>query len=94
MKKDFRTAAAQFFHDDEDPHAPDISGAAAAAETVTEPKPNRADERKSQRVQLLVKPSLYRRAQRIAKRRKLSLNELTNRALEAYLTEFEKEKSK
>jgi predicted HicB family RNase H-like nuclease len=92
MKKDFRTAAAQFFHDDEDTHAPDISGAAAADET--EPKPNRAAERKSQRVQLLVKPSLYRRAQRIAKRRKLSLNELVHRALDAYLTDIEKEKSK
>jgi len=101
MTKDFKTPAAQFFNDDND------SNTAAAAESVTEPTaPDTLTppegykinpyyiEKKSQRVQLVMKPSIYKRSQKAAKKQKISFNELVHQALETYLNEFEKEKKK
>ena len=103
MAKDFKTPAAQFFNDDND------SSTAAAAETVTENEPTVSDtltppegykinpyyiEKKSQRVQLVMKPSIYKRSQKAAKKQKISFNELVHQVLETYLNEFEKEKKK
>lgn len=104
-EKDFISPAAQFFEKAEEttdeknegtPAEPD--GTDTAPAVLVPPEGYRVDprfiEKKSQRVQLVMQPSLYKRAQRAAKKQKISFNELIHQLLNAYLTEFEKESKK
>ena len=88
-EKDFISPAAQFFDKAEETTEP---------AALVPPEGYRVDprfiEKKSQRVQLVMQPSLYKRAQRAAKKQKISFNELIHQLLNAYLTEFEKESKK
>lgn len=45
---------------------------------------NKKEERRSQRVQLLVKPSVVKQVKKIAKSNGVSMNDLVNQLLEAY----------
>mgnify|MGYP002512584094 CR=1 FL=1 len=47
-------------------------------------------EKKTQRVQLILQPSLYKRMQKAAKQQKVSFNELVHQVFEKYLSEREK----
>lgn len=46
-------------------------------------------EKKSQRVQVILQPSLYQKAKAASKEEKISFNELVHKALRAYLNESE-----
>lgn len=103
-EKDFISPAAQFFDKAEETTEPaaetaaDPDGADTAPAVLVPPEGYRVDprfiEKKSQRVQLVMQPSLYKRAQRAAKKQKISFNELIHQLLNEYLTEFEKESKK
>lgn len=87
VKKDFTSPAAQFFGDREEPAAP----AELDSEKVIPEPPEgykldpRFIEKKTQRVQLVMQPSLYKRAQKAAKKKKISFNELIHQLLNDYL---------
>lgn len=106
-EKDFISPAAQFFDKAEETTEPAAETAAETAEpdgtdtapaVLVPPEGYRVDprfiEKKSQRVQLVMQPSLYKRAQRAAKKQKISFNEMVHQILNEYLTEFEKESKK
>lgn len=105
-EKDFISPAAQFFNDME--KEPDTTPAAIEEADAhpgstlkpTDPPPEgykidpRFIEKKTKRVQLVLQPSLYKRAQKAAKKQKISFNEMVHQLLNEYLTEFEKERKK
>ncbi len=53
-----------------------------------------AKETRSKHVQALMRPSLYKQLQKIAKRQKISVNEVINSALMLYVMEYEKNEEK
>lgn len=107
-EKDFISPVEQFFDkaeettDEKNEDTPadpaELDGADTAPAVLVPPEGYRVDprfiEKKSQRVQLVMQPSLYKRAQKAAKKQKISFNELIHQLLNEYLTEFEKESKK
>lgn len=48
------------------------------------------DEKKHKRMQILVRPSLYKEIKRLSKERHISMNELINLAIELQLSDYQK----
>jgi len=83
-KKDFSTSNATLDYFISEEAKEKVDGKPKAKEKKKEPR-KKAEEIRSRRVQLVVKPSLYDKLSQKAWREHITVNEAINRAIEKYL---------